>query len=336
VSSIQHTEGFDLGRYNQGVPPQPRDQRSERNIWSIKVTGDDTGNRYLWPAVVRHWTGYAAGTHTFEDWPDEDVVDIWATCVPGGDDLVPDAEYVAQFIGIHTDGYAVFEAVGAGAGAGPTTDITVVTRVCPVLDIYGAATGSIRQQSRTLRVPTAWLIGDETCLTDPANCCPVSFTCEDCEDPIVMPVAYLNFTSKTGAATCLPDSLPLEQVAAMPGSTGFGDSGKPGWYIQGWTDPGGGDNFLGDYFYCTGSGDYENLVRLWIECVEGGGFIVKYVGAQGWLSAADIGPLSSGTIQTDTLDCDTFATAGTISLGTLSSAGPVPPTFSLDLSLSWD
>jgi hypothetical protein len=115
LDALGHVEGHDAGRYNGGVPPGWRDQRGDRHVFPIRVTGspdEDTPN--LWPARVRYWSGYAADTHSFAD--ADAFTACWVFPAPGGDGLANTGEYLALFVGVHSDGKAVYEAVSAGGG----------------------------------------------------------------------------------------------------------------------------------------------------------------------------------------------------------------------------
>jgi hypothetical protein len=49
---------------------------------------------------------------------------VWAITVPGGDELTNTQQYLAVFVGVHTDGKAVFEVVGGGATSPPPPPFT--------------------------------------------------------------------------------------------------------------------------------------------------------------------------------------------------------------------
>lgn len=169
-AAILHTEGHDRGNYNRTLPPDPRDQRGDRHVWPIKVTDQPSlGTPYLWPAVVRYWSGYAAGVHSFDDWPDDAVVDIWAFVMPTSAGLETDGEYLGVFVGVHTDGVAVFETVNAGTGdgsGGTGPSLNVVTSVCE-------GSSGLTLEFRTVTFPAGTTISDPWCEDDP-ECCPVA------------------------------------------------------------------------------------------------------------------------------------------------------------------
>jgi hypothetical protein len=123
VDSIRHTENHDLARYNGSAPPTARDQRGDRHSWPVKVTGQpDLATPYLWPGKVQVWSGYAAGVHSFAD--AAGVPDIWVFAPGTSASLDTDSEHLGTFVGVHTDGKAVFEVVQAGGGAVETWSTT--------------------------------------------------------------------------------------------------------------------------------------------------------------------------------------------------------------------
>ena len=153
-----------------------------------------------------------------------------------------------------------------------------------------------------------------------------SLECEGCEEPVVLPLAWLNFVNKVNEAECLPDSIALTRVAAFatPGDPG---DGLPGWIVQGSNNV----TFFGNVLYCDA---YENVVRVFVSCGETG-VALNYIGAYGSGGVFVCGPLESGTTRT-TADqpCDLFATPGTLFLGTMTPA--FPSGSSVDVWLSWE
>jgi hypothetical protein len=337
LAATRQAEGHDHGNLNRTLPPRPHDQRGDRHVFPIRVTGQpDPATPYLWPAMVRYWSGYAAGVHSFENWPDDSVADIWAFVMPTSAGLETDGEYLATFVGIHTDGYAVFQVAG-GSDLGPTTDVWMVVEVCPTKD-EGVVTDIVRER-RKVRIPNSWLIDDSECATNPADCCgspngaAASLTCGECDPAeIALPLAYLNFTSKTGVAVCLPDSLPLTRVPAVDSTSGFHTGGPPGWILRGASQTAGA--YFGEADYCGGT--YADCAHLWLTCGDTGP-VVNYVGyatADGFV----IGPLNGGVLSTADQACDVFDTPGTLLLGTLTHAGTLPggASSSVVVTLSWE
>lgn len=86
--------------------------------------------------------------------------------------------------------------------------INIVTNVCPVRDTYGVMTG-IQVERRSVTFPAGTTIGDRVCVTNPGNCCSPVLSCVGVVGAVAAPTFYLNFISKTGMATCLPDSVRL-------------------------------------------------------------------------------------------------------------------------------
>lgn len=118
LDAVRHAEGHDLARYNGATPPGWRDQRGDRHSWPVQVTGQPAlATPYLWPGKLRYWSGYAGGTHTFADVPG--VPDIWIFAPGAGPTLDTNAELVGVFVGMHTDGKAVFEVMPVGDAVSP-------------------------------------------------------------------------------------------------------------------------------------------------------------------------------------------------------------------------
>ncbi len=65
---------------------------------------------------------------------------------------------------------------GELAASGRTTDVTVVTNVCPVV-VASVLTGDVIVEKRVIRVPDSWLISGPVCETSPEDCCLSTWWC---------------------------------------------------------------------------------------------------------------------------------------------------------------
>ncbi len=240
-------------------------------------------------------------------------------------------------------GVVLLQAVGSPA---PTTDVWVVTKVCPT--VVGGAVVHVVQERQQLRVPSSWLIGDPVCTTDAADCCEVPLSCPGCDAFDMPPNACLVLAARSGVAAdagFTPLVIPLVGAGT---STTFN-------YAPRDRVPSG--PYAGVFNYTTGGGTAAWVyLSVSVGCAESGDPIgVQYTGT--WVGAgAAVGPLSpaaaagdlpSGPFDSPTISfttplvqfgCDTFtAASGSVLLGTVSGYcnGTGGPATSFDVYLAW-
>jgi hypothetical protein len=176
-------------------------------------------------------------------------------------------------------------------------------------------------------------VGDSEDWVYPADGVAASLTsCSPCGGDIALPLAYLNFTSKTGEAVCLPDSVPLTRIPAMDSTSGFHTGNPPGWILKGASQSAG--VYFGEASYCGGT--YADCVHVWLTCGTSGP-AVNYVGYQ-TSNPALFGPLNGGAFTTADLACGAFGSPGTVTLGTITHVGTLPggDSSSVVVTLSWE
>lgn len=219
LASMRQAERLDHARYNGGKPIRPRDQRGDRHSVPIQATGSEDGtNPGLWPAKVRYWSGYSAGVHTFADQPG--VPACWAFPAPGGDDLTNTGEYLGLFVGMHTDGLAMFEVVPVGGGGSGLT-VNLQTNSCPVFDGSGLMIGT-RVEYTPITFPPGVTVGTPFCVTNAATCDCTFVWGDCCEGGVALPDAvFFNTVNIVGFfADCLPNTVTIPVTEATIGNNG--------------------------------------------------------------------------------------------------------------------
>lgn len=219
----------------------------------------------------------------------------------------------------------------------------IVTNVCAVLDTYGAITG-IRVEYTPVTFPAGTTFGTKFCVVNPTNCvCPVTGpSCGDCGDtPPAITNPTLNFGSKTGDATCLPDSVALVRDV-------LSDSIQPTALVA--IDATFSDTPFPRYpFWAFCDGTYSVILCAGIDCrtdAPGYKILLSIIWCVPSSFNTGISPLSDGWLSPGAgnvafsyefevlVDCDAFDTPGSVVLGTITN--PATFTSSVELSFSWE
>jgi len=226
---------------------------------------------------------------------------------------ITDAAHTSAKIKVGTTGNLESAAAGAGTATILWRETGTGVKLCAVL--LCCADGD----------PAIGINPDWVALPDGS---PVSLAgCAPCGADVALPLAYLNFTNKSGSATCLPASLALTRTTID--DAGSSADGFAGWVIQGSSQTA-GSPYFGQYDYCGGT--YQEAVLVWLTC-GASGVVVNYVGAYGVAGVLSSGPLN-GTLTTADQSCSLFTSPGSLALGTLVTT--TPASGSVDVSLSWE
>lgn len=146
---------------------------------------------------------------------------------------------------------------------------------------------------------------------------------------VALPLAWLEFSDKTGTATGLPERVPLTRIPALDSSGGVHVGNPPGWIVQGASQAAG--IYYGEYEY----GVYVDCVHVWVSC-GGAGIVLNYAGYSG-SNVFAIGALNGGPAATAEQPYTLFDSPGSLELATITHASlGIPPDSSVKITLVWE